>query len=244
MKSVDHKLIGGTWRDFDWAPQMVVLPSGQFAMGENENDKFANDTERPRHPVTISSKVAISRFPITEAEFRRFASTIGKSSDLPVVNVSWNQASDYCAWLTAETGRAYRLPTEAEWEYGCRSGNNSPFYHGNELTIAEANYLYNEHGQKIGRGTLTAYGCYPPNGFGIADMLGNVCEWVADSWHPNYIGAPSDGSSWCDGVEPTKRVIRGGAWDYLPRLLRCSWRDWLWSTTGRDNVGFRVAVTL
>src|SRR5258708_36706995 len=106
---------------------MVVLPSGQFAMGENENDKFANDTERPRHPVTISSKVAISRFPITEAEFRRFAGTIGKSSDLPVVNVSWNQASDYCALLTAETGRAYRLPTQEQAEYGGGGGNTQPF---------------------------------------------------------------------------------------------------------------------
>lgn len=242
--AVKIKPTGRSWRDFDWAPQMVVLPGGQFAMGENENDKFANDTERPRHLVTIASKIAIGRFPVTVAEFQRFDNTVGGPGDLPMVNVSWNQANRYCAWLAGETERAYRLPTEAEWEYACRSGNNSPFYRGNELTIAEANYLYNEHGQKIGRGTLTAYGSYPPNGFGIADMLGNVCEWVADSWHPNYIGAPSDGSSWCDGVEPTKRVIRGGAWDYLPRLLRCSWRDWLWSTTGRDNVGFRVAVTL
>ncbi len=149
---------------------MLLLPSGQFAMGENENDKFANDTERPRHLVTISNKIAIGRFPVTVAEFHRFDNMMGGPGDLPMVNVSWNQASDYCAWLTAETGRAYRLPTEAEWEYACRSGNNSPFYHGNELTIAQANYLYNEHGQKIGRGTLTAYGCYPPNGFGIADM--------------------------------------------------------------------------
>jgi formylglycine-generating enzyme required for sulfatase activity len=233
-----------SWRDFDWASQMVLLPNGQFAMGENENDKFANDTERPRHLVTISSKVAIGRFPVTAAEFRRFDSTVGKPSDLPMVNVSWTQANDYCAWLAAETGSAYRLPTEAEWEYACRSGNDSPFYRGNELAIDEANYLYDEHGRKIGRGELTPYGCYPRNGFGIADMLGNVCEWVADSWHPNYVGAPSDGSCWCDGTEPAKRIIRGGAWDYLPRLLRCSWRDWLWQTTCRDNVGFRVAATL
>ena len=112
MRSADHKLpnsaalavdpirpsavkiepTGRTWRDFEWAPEMVLLSSGQFAMGENENDKFANDTERPRHLVTIASKIAIGRFPVTVAEFRRFDNTIGGPGDLPIVNVSWNQA--------------------------------------------------------------------------------------------------------------------------------------------------------
>jgi formylglycine-generating enzyme required for sulfatase activity len=236
--------IGRVWRDLPVAPEMVVLPAGCFVMGENENDKFANDTERPRHRVMISAQLAMARFSVTNAQFRAFDSMVHGPDDLPIVKVSWDQANDYCAWLTEQTDHTYRLPSEAEWEYACRSGNKWPFYRGTELTTAEANYLYDEDGRKVGPGKLTPFGCYPVNGFGIGDMLGNVCEWVGDCWHPNYVGAPTDGSSWCNGNESSRRVIRGGAWDYLPRLLRSSWRDWLWQTSRRDNVGFRVAITL
>jgi formylglycine-generating enzyme required for sulfatase activity len=249
MKSVDQNSVqsadNNAWRDFEWSPEMVVLPAGCFAMGENENDKFANDTERPRHFVTISDNIAIGKFPVTVAEFRAFDGRMQQTDagDLPVVNVSWKQMTIVSGCLE-KPGRSYRLPSEAAWEYACRGGTDWPFYRGDQLSPAEANYLYDENGQKIGRGKLTPYGCYPLNGFGIADLLGNVCGWMADYWHPNYNNAPSDGSPWVDSGEPAKRVIRGGAWDYLPRLLRCAWRDWLWQTARRDNVGFRVAVTL
>jgi formylglycine-generating enzyme required for sulfatase activity len=96
----------------------------------------------------------------------------------------------------------------------------------------------------VGLGHSTPVGSYGLNAFGLGDMHGNVCEWVSDCWRPNYQGAPSDGSPWLEAAETKRRVIRGGAWDYLPRLLRNTWRDSLLQTIRRDNVGFRVALTL
>jgi formylglycine-generating enzyme required for sulfatase activity len=167
-----------------------------------------------------------------------------EDAELPVTSISWEDATDFCHWLSAECGRAFRLPTEAEWEYCCRAGTTTAFSTGREITVADANYLYNENGQRIGIGGLTGAGSYPPNQFGLEDLHGNVCEWVVDAWHPNYNGVPCDGSAWQDGGVPEFRVIRGGAWDYLPRLLRSSWRDSLHQSAQRDNVGFRIAVTL
>jgi len=227
-------------------PALLRLPGGAFVMGENTDDKFATDTERPAHRVVLASPFALGRFPVTVGEYRVFAPNhaSGEEPDLPVVNVSWNSACDYCAWLRTETGEPYRLPTEAEWEYACRAGSRAPFATGGEITTDAANFLYAEHGQRIGPGGRTPVGRYAPNAFGLHDLHGNVCEWTADVWHPDYAGAPADGSAWLTGGDFTRRVIRGGAWDYLPRLLRSAWRDSLPSTHHRDNTGFRVALTL
>ena len=167
-----------------------------------------------------------------------------RSCDWPVVNVSWADAQAFCAWLSRETGDAFRLPTEAEWEYACRAGARAAFAVGDELTTADANFLYAEDGRQIGLGRRTPVGRYAPNAFGVHDLHGNVCEWVEDAWHPDYTGAPVDGSAWTTESDPARRVIRGGAWDYLPRLLRCAWRDSLPRTHRRDNLGFRIARTL
>jgi len=226
------------------APDWVTLPAGTFIMGESPQDKFATDTERPAHPVVLARAFALARFPVTVGEFRAFdpGHSRGEGPDLPAVNVSWDEAAAYCAWRREETGEGIRLPTEAEWEYACRAGHRAAFAGTDELTTTEANFLYAEDGRRVGPGRRTAAGRYPPNGFGLLDLLGNVCEWVADAWHPNYFGAPGDGSPWLGGER--RRVIRGGAWDYLPRLLRCAWRDALPRESRRDNVGFRVARSL
>jgi formylglycine-generating enzyme required for sulfatase activity len=223
-------------------PNMRVIPAGEFVMGESDADKFANDTERPRHVVRFVEAFRMAAFPVTNAEFRRYTPDFAaeESDDLPAVNVSWREAVGYCAWLAAETGEHVRLPSEAEWEYACRAGTRTPFHSGIEITPAEANFLYDEHGFHVGRSARTPEGTFAPNAFGLEAMHGNVCEWCADTWHPAYHGAPGDGSAWI-GAE-TRRVIRGGAWDYLPRLLRSSWRDALPETTRRDNVGFRIVV--
>lgn len=231
------------FRDAETAPTMIQLPPGEFTMGENQGDKFANDTERPAHRVAIS-EFAIGKFPVTVGEFRQFRKhhLATEADNLPVIRASWEDAVAYCEWLSRKTGRKYRLPTEAEWEFACRAGTRTPFSCGHELSPADANFLYDENGLRIGLGHRTPVGNYPANDFGLYDLHGNVCEWVADTWHPNYLGAPGDGSAWLTDGE-SQRVIRGGAWDYLPRLLRSSWRDWRYENQMADNIGFRVATS-
>jgi formylglycine-generating enzyme required for sulfatase activity len=233
-------------REASLAPAVVRLPAGSFRMGGADDDKFVTDTERPAHRVTIARAFALGRGPVTVAEYRAFAPGHAPDEDpaWPVVNVSWEEAGAYCAWLAAETGEPFRLPTEAEWEYACRAGSGASFAAGDELGLAAANFLYSEEGQRVGPGERTAVGLYPANAFGLHDLHGNVCEWVEDAWHPGYAGAPADGSAWSEAGAGGRRVIRGGAWDYLPRLLRSAWRDSLPAAHRRDNVGFRVARSL
>jgi formylglycine-generating enzyme required for sulfatase activity len=234
-----------TWRDAGETPLMVELPAGEFIMGENAGDKFANDTERPAHRVHIPPGLALGCFPVTTGEFRNFrpAHAPDDVDDLPAVHVNWHDAQAYCNWLRDRTGRAYRLPTEAEWEFACRAGSRMPFSCGDEITPADANFLLDEYGARIGVGRRTAVGCYPPNQFGLCDLHGNVCEWVEDTWHPNYHGAPPDATAWIEAGDD-RHVVRGGAWDYLPRLLRSSWRDWRPADYRADNLGFRVAAII
>lgn len=231
------------WQDGVGFPVMIDIPAAEFRMGENANDKFANDTERPAHGVRISSDFALGKFPVTIDEFRKFREghLPGGEGNLPVIQVNWDEATAYCEWLGEETGRAYRLPSEAEWEFACRAGATGSFAFGDELSTSDANFLYDENGTRIGAGRRTAVGSFPANRFGLHDMHGNVCEWVADAWHPNYEDAPADGSAWLSPSDG-RRVIRGGAWDYLPRLLRSSWRDWRCANDRFDNIGFRVAA--
>ena len=211
-------------------PPMVTVPAGTFVMGTNGGDRFANSTERPAHTVTITVPFEVSCFPITEHQWHAFKGP-GPISNLPVVRVSWHDAMDYVAWLSRQTQRAFRLLTENEWEYCCRAGSSTVFACGDALEPAHANYLYDEHGFKVGPGKRTTSGTYPQNSFGLEDMHGNVCEWVGDVWRPAY-----DADARADA-----RVIRGGAWDYQPRLLRSAWRDFALPEVRRDNLGFRVA---
>jgi len=232
------------WRDAEEAPLMIELPAGEFIMGENEADKFANDTERPAHRVRIRPGIALGRCPVTVGEFRCFCVNHApeEADDLPVVQVTWNEAQAYCDWLTERTGRPYRLPGEAEWEFACRAGHRTSFSGGDEIKPSAANFLHDEHGVRVGPGCRTPAGHYSANAFGFCDLHGNVCEWMADTWHPNYLGAPDDGGAWIEAGE-NRRVIRGGAWDYLPRLLRSAWRDWRLAEQRADNIGFRVATS-
>lgn len=206
----------------------VPVPAGEFWMGENADDKFANDTERPRHRVSIAA-FELAATPVTIGQFRLFRPhhEPGLPADWPAASVSWHDATAYCAWL----GPGFRLPTEAEWEYAARAGTQTPYPWGHTITPAQANFLHDEQGNKIGPGHRTPVLSLPPNPFGLYDMLGNVCEWTSDPWRPGYEAPPDE----------SRRVLRGGAWDYLPRLLRPSWRDSLPPQTRRDNLGFRPA---
>lgn len=232
-----------SWQDADYVPWMITLPPGEFVMGENAADKFANDTERPAHRVKFSETYALGKFPVTVGEFRYFRPDHlpDDAHNLPVVSVNWHDAVAYCQWLTEKAGRIYHLPHEAQWEFACRAGSQTPFSCGEAITPLAANFLYDENGLRVGTGQRSPAEGYPPNKFGFHDFHGNVCEWVMDHWHPNYFGAPTDGRPWIE-VGENRHVIRGGAWDYLPSLLRSSWRDWRESGFRSDNLGFRVAA--
>lgn len=221
------------------------IPAGAFEMGGDNKDKFSNDTERPRHTVHFRRPFLLSDFPITVGGFRCFIPDHAPldAAELPATSITWVEAVAYCEWLSHETGRSFRLPSEAEWEYACRAGTQTPFSTGGDIAPTEACYLYSESGERIGAGTRSPRGSHPANAWGLESMHGNVCEWCADVWHPNHFGAPTDGSPHSDSTNP-RRVIRGGAWDYLPRLLRSSWRDSLPADARRDNVGFRVACDI
>jgi formylglycine-generating enzyme required for sulfatase activity len=241
--SIEPTSVGASWRDADFAPSMITVTPGEFIMGENAADKFANDTERPAHRVKFSGCFAMGKFPVTVGEFRHFRP--GHSPDdahnLPVVSVDWHDAFAYCQWLTERTARIYHPPHEAQWEFACRAGSRTPFSCGEAITTLAANFLYDENGLRVGMGQRSPAESYRPNKFGFYDFHGNVCEWVMDHWHPNYSGASADGRAWIEAGE-NRRVIRGGAWDYLPSLLRSSWRDWRESEFHSDNLGFRVAA--
>ncbi|MDE5099131.1 MAG: formylglycine-generating enzyme family protein, partial [Trichodesmium sp. St16_bin4-tuft] len=167
----------------------------------------------------------------------------------PVEQVNWNQAVEFCKRLSKLTGRKYRLPSEAEWEYACRAGTSTPFYFGEtitpELANYHGNYTYGKGPKGENRGQTTPVGKFPPNAFGLYDMHGNVYEWCADDWYDNYVGAPRDGSAWINSNKnsntKSRKVVRGGSWDFYPRRCRSANRlNSLSVETDFFNIGFRL----
>ena len=178
--------------------------------------------------------------------------------DQPVVCVSWNDARRYIEWLNEETGGGYRLPSESEWEYAVRAGSVSRYHFGDDESelcrygnvvdttrLPNGGSWTNKANCSDGAVYPVAVGSYRPNPFGLYDMHGNVWEWVADCWHEDYEGAPTDGSAWttgCDGGE--RAVVRGGSWSYGPRYLRAANRNWGRPSHSRINTGFRLVQDL
>jgi formylglycine-generating enzyme required for sulfatase activity len=238
------------FRDAPFAPELVVIPAGEFIMGSPEGDEWRLDTELPQHRVTIGQRFAIGRYPVTFDEHDRFcdARRREKPADRgwgrgrrPVINVSWQDAQAYIAWLSQETGRTYRLPSEAEWEYACRAGTATRYSFGDAITPKDANY------SASGLNRTSEVGAYPANCWGLHDMHGNIGEWVEDDAHENYLGAPADGSAWKNaGAGPNRRlcVVRGGSFGLVPGGCRSAFRNRLDSDDPANDVGFRVARTL
>ncbi|GAA5482671.1 formylglycine-generating enzyme family protein [Haloferula sargassicola] len=208
--------------DIHW----IHVPAGEFLMGGSEDDRFVNRTELPVKRMEMKA-FEMMACPVIEWQWAKFAGG-GPDSNLPVVGVSWEDACDFAEWL-GDGDPSISLPTEAEWEYACRGGTMTPFSCGSMITPDDANFLYDEDGNRVGPGGRTPVGRYAPNAFGLHDMHGNVCEWTANRWRPTHGGPP----------HPDK-VIRGGAWDLMPRLLRSSWRDRAPIDARRDNLGFRL----
>jgi formylglycine-generating enzyme required for sulfatase activity len=247
-------------QDGSEGPAMVALPGGAFLMGSPETEPERFGSESPQHEVSIRS-FAMGRTEVTFAEYDRFAEATGRRKpndqgwgrgDRPVINVSWNDATAYAAWLADQTGEPYRLPTEAEWEYATRAGTATPFWTGDCIHTDQANYNgnfdYNHCGAKTGlyRQKTVPAGSLPANPWGLHEVAGNVWEWVADCWHDSYQGAPSDGSAWGEagGGNCAQRVVRGGGWNFSPWLLRSAFRYWGPVDVALAYLGFRLARTL
>jgi formylglycine-generating enzyme required for sulfatase activity len=253
--------------------EMVQIPGGTFTMGSPETEAERYDSESPQHQVTVPS-FFIGKFQITQAQYQAVMKQgiIGKilggnsanpdpsyfkGDKRPVERVSWNDAVEFCQKLSQKTGRTYRLPSEAEWEYACRAGTTTPFYFGETITTDLANYRgtdweyegtiypgnYGQAPKGEYREQTTIVGSFPPNAFGLYDMHGNVWEWCQDSWHDNYNHAPRNGSAWIDNNNDY-RMLRGGSWSNNPRYCRCAARSYAARAAGYYSVGFRVVVVV
>ena len=169
-----------------------------------------------------------------------------KGANRPVETIAWNQATEFCRQLSHWTGRQYRLPSEAEWEYACRAGTTTPFYFGPTITTNLANYhgnyTYGLGPEGVYPEETTDVGSFPPNAFGLYDMHGNVGEWCQDLWHNNYHGAPTDGSAWEFGGRGSRRMLRGGSWRCSAGECRSAYRIKFVGDNWYDFWGFRVVV--
>ena len=275
---------GTSFRDCTGCPEMVVVAAGEFTMGASDGMTNA----RPVRDVRVA-RFALGRYEVTRNQYAAFLSATSyvvgggcyvnddqgnaiwdataswrtpgfdQGGDHPVVCVSWRDAQAYLRWLSEGTGREYRLPSEAEWEYSARAGTRTRWYWGRSATLQcvlsnggdrtldlrLGNWRWAVAACQDDAAYTAPIGSYEPNAFGLSDMLGNVWEWTEDCWHENYRGAPRDGSAWTSGGDCRSRVLRGGSWQDSPRRLRSDLRNRY--DAGRrslSSVGFRVVRTI
>lgn len=222
--------------------EMVAIPGGQFVMGSPESEHDRDEDESPQHPVTLQP-FFMGKYLVTQAQWRAIANTLPvereldldpsgfEGDNLPVECVCWEEAIEFCQRLSRKTGRAYRLPTEAEWEYACRAGTETPFYFGKTTTTDLANYRGTDAGnvneqlffsgsyvrgpKGVYRDDTTPVDAFPPNAFGLYDMHGNVSEWCLDNYSGNYEGAAADGSAWIFDYESNDASAAADARDWI-----------------------------
>jgi formylglycine-generating enzyme required for sulfatase activity len=240
-------------------PKMVVVPAGDFQMGAAPSDIDAaikeipqssarRNREAPQHTVSIPRPFAVGSFAVTFAEWDACFADGGCNGhmpndagwgrgNLPVINVNWEDANNYAAWLSRKTGKPYRLMSEAEYEYAARAGTTTPFWWGQSISTRQANY---------NGGKTVPVDSFEPNPWGLYQVHGNVFEWVEDCWHESYQDAPSDGSAWTTACTDSgrRRPVRGGSWTSIPRELWAAARTRLIAADRHNDLGFRVARTL
>ena len=236
--------------------EMLLIPGGEFTMGSPDDEVGHQEREAPQHQVQVPT-FFMGKYSVTQAQWRAVARlpevqrslkpapSRFKGDNHPVEQVSWDEAVEFCDRLTQNTGRPYRLPSEAEWEYACRAGTTTPFHFGETITTDCANYRGValeiggiQYKGSYGQGSLGEYRKQTTpvdkfgvaNAYGLCDLHGNVWEWCLDSWHETYDGAPIDGSAWEDDND--SRILRGGSWVNAPEVCRSACRD-------RDDPGFR-----
>ncbi|MBD2145291.1 bifunctional serine/threonine-protein kinase/formylglycine-generating enzyme family protein [Sphaerospermopsis sp. FACHB-1194] len=240
--------------------EMVEIPAGTFIMGSPENEAGRYDHESPQHQVSVPS-FFMGKYPLTQAQYQaimgknpsdfkgsngstlvRLRSPTTLTKHRPVETVSWNDAVTFCQKLSQKTGKNYKLPSEAQWEYACRAGTTTPFYFGASITPDLVNYngdnTYADAPKGEYRKQTTDVGSFPPNAFGLYDMHGNVWEWCEDDWQKNYINAPIDGSALINLGE--HKLLRGGSWFGDPGVCRSARRNFDDAGFDYNLLGFRV----
>ena len=226
---------------------MVEIPGGTFIMGSPESEAKRVSNESPQHQVTVPS-FYMGKYELTQVQYQAI---IGrnpsnfKGDNRPVERVSWNNAVAFCEKLSQKTGKNYRLPSEAEWEYACRAGTTTPFCFGESITPDlvnyNGNYTYASAQKGKYRQQTTDVGTFPPNSFGLYDMHGNVWEWCQDGYQDNYINAPTDGSALTSSSG--YKLLRGGSWDDDPNNCRSAFRNDYNLDFYNHNIGFRVVCS-
>jgi len=249
---------GKTFHDCADCPEMMVLPAGTYWQGSEENSALALSMEKPRRQVTIVEPFAAGVHEVTMAQWDACVADSGCSTrppdnnwgrgQRPVIMVSWNDAQEYVQWLSDKTEQSYRLPSESEWEYFARAGEESDWSGGSpEQVCAFANiagsetgfkWQHTQCGDKLPLGTAPA-GSYSANAFGLFDTVGNVAEWTADCMNLSYLDAPVDGSAWGRGI-CSSHMTRGGSWVTGSREIRLPARFNLKNGDRNDFTGFRV----
>jgi len=227
---------GKVFKDCADCPEMVVITEGSFVMGG-----AGADDEMPTHRVNIK-RFALGRMVVTRSEWQSVMGSVPGNSrhcgaSCPVVEVNWNDAQEFIQKLNTKSGKKYRLPSEAEWEYACRAGTSYLFCgtdNKDEMAWNRGNSF----------GSIHPVGEKQPNAFGLYDMNGNAWQWVEDWYHNNYLGAPTDGSAWIIDGEQKTRVLRGGAWDVDSASMRAGTRFGTFPEHRNLNIGFRIAQTL
>lgn len=230
-----------SFRDCPDCPEMVVIQAGSFDMGSSGY----SSAEKPVHRVTISSNFALGKTEITQGQWKLIMgsnpSKLTKcGNDCPVEKVSWNDAQVFIRKLNTKTGKQYRLPSEAEWEYACRAGERQE-YCGSDDLDSVGWYLAFPY-KKSGSTKAHRVATKQANAWGLYDMSGNVMEWVEDSFHGDYSGAPTDGSAWTGGS--ALRVLRGGSWGSESFTATAAFRGALLPEIQGESIGFRLARTL
>ena len=246
--------------------EMVSIPEGSFMMGSPEDELERSSSESPQHQVTVPA-FFMGKYTVTQAQWQAVVSlpqvnrelrpdpSNFKGANLPVERVSWYDAVEFCNRLSQHTGKTYRLPSEAEWEYACRAGTTTPFHFGEIITSELANYnasevysvavkgKYREQTRYVGRFKVA-------NAFGLCNMHGNVWEWCLDNWHNNYEDAPTDGSPWLDDNDnffekEGNPLLRGGSWDSAPKNCRSASRNHFdFRGVLSIDIGFRVVCAV
>jgi len=253
------------FRDCADCPEMVVVPAGKFQMGSLESEQAHHDDESPLHTVTFAKSFAIGKYEVTFDEWD--ACVAAKACETvadegwgrgrhPVLNVNFDMAQGYAKWLSKQTGKQYRVPSEAEWEYAARGGSTTRWFWGEDSkracefanvgdeSVKQEHPDWPRHDCNDGYAKTAPVGSFKPNGFGLHDTVGNVWEWVEDCYNPSYQGAPADGRAWLTG-DCVRRIDRGGGWYNKPDAVRSAQRYGGDDPARKNNtLGFRVVRTL